>query len=175
MGCLPELQGEVFPKRDQLDDQTQVGNLVRVPFGIHRMTGQRYPLVDPINLQPVSKTVVGTLEYLAEVERISVDRAGELLESLAQRIESAASPHRALSAGFPLAGRHETPTQRLKTRLGDPYDFISQYVELNQDGRGHCPFHPPDYHPSFVVNRADGYWVDFHEVDPRTGRYVGVT
>src|SRR5215213_2341863 len=46
MGCLPEMEVEVFPKRDQLDDQTRVGNLVRGPFGIHRMTGQRYPLVD---------------------------------------------------------------------------------------------------------------------------------
>ncbi len=63
--------------------------------------------------------------------------------------------------------------QRLKAKLGDPYTFISRYVELDREGRGHCPFHPPDRHPSFAVNRADGYWVDFHEVDPRTGRYVG--
>jgi hypothetical protein len=58
--------------------------------------------------------------------------------------------------------------QRLTAKLDDPYDFISRYVELNQDGRGYCHFHPPDYHLSFAVNRADGYWVDFHEVDPRT-------
>ena len=31
----------------------------------------------------------------------------------------------------------------------------------------------PDRHPSFAVNRAGGYWVDFHEVNPATGRYVG--
>ncbi len=63
--------------------------------------------------------------------------------------------------------------QRLKAKLGDPYTFISRYVELDREGRGHCPFHPPDRHPSFAVNRADGYWVDSHEVDPCTGRYVG--
>ena len=63
--------------------------------------------------------------------------------------------------------------ERLKAGLGDPYDFISRYMELNSDGRCHCPFHPPNYHPSFAVNRIDGYWVGFHEVDPRTGRYVG--
>jgi hypothetical protein len=39
-------------------------------------SGQRYPFVNPISLQPISKTVVGTLEYLAEVERIrSIGRA----------------------------------------------------------------------------------------------------
>jgi hypothetical protein len=41
---------EVFLKHDQLDDQTRVGNLVRGPFGIHRLTGQHYPFVDPISL-----------------------------------------------------------------------------------------------------------------------------
>src|SRR5215210_447324 len=87
MGCLPELQVELFPKRDQLDDRARFGNLVRGPLGIHRRSGQRYPFVDPISLQPVSKTVVGTLEHLAEVERISVDRVGELLDVLPQRVE----------------------------------------------------------------------------------------
>jgi hypothetical protein len=41
--------------------------------------------------------------------------------------------------------------QRLTAKLDDPYDFISRYVELNQDGRGYCHFHPPDYHLSFAV------------------------
>jgi len=57
--------------------------------------------------------------------------------------------------------------------MGDPYSFISQYVALDSAGRGHCPFHPPDRNPSFAVNRQAGYWVDFHEVNPSTGRYAG--
>ena len=61
----------------------------------------------------------------------------------------------------------------LKARLGDPYEFIRSYVTLDERGRGHCPFHPPDRHPSFAVNRAHGHWVCFHEVNPRTGRYMG--
>ncbi len=52
---------------------------------------------------------------------------------------------------------------RLKQNLGDPYAFISRYVALDASGKGHCPFHPPDIHPSFSLNRRGGYWVDFHD------------
>ena len=66
-----------------------------------------------------------------------------------------------------------SPLDRLKLQLGDPYRFISRFVELDSSGRGHCPFHPPDRNPSFAVHRQAGYWVDFHEVNPKTGRYAG--
>jgi len=124
---------------------------------------------------PVSKTVVGTLEYLAEVERISVDRVAERLDALPQRFES--------PPGFPRGGsvqarrmRHrQTPMERLKARPGGPYDFISRYMELNSDGRCHCPFHPPNYHPSFAVNRIDGYWWVFMKSIPARGGTSGAT
>lgn len=61
----------------------------------------------------------------------------------------------------------------LKAAVGDLYDFVSQYVDLDEHGRGSCPFHPPDRHPSFAVNREAGYWVCFHEVNPETGHYLG--
>jgi DNA primase len=70
-------------------------------------------------------------------------------------------------------GRHLSPIQRLKEQIGDPYAFISQFVELDERGHGHCPIHPPDVHPSFAVDRQSGHWTCFHEVDPRTGRYLG--
>lgn len=75
---------------------------------------------------------------------------------------------------IPNRGRsRRSPLDQLRERIGDPYAFISRYVKLDQAGRGHCPFHLPDHHPSFAVNRRDGYWVDFHLVNPKTGRYVG--
>ena len=116
---------------DQLDDQTRVGTLVRGPFGIHRMTGRRYPLVDSISLRPVRKTVVGMLEYLAEVERFSVDRAGELLHALPQRVESSPGFSKNASVQAARERHRQTPMERLKARLGDPYDYISRYVDLN--------------------------------------------
>ena len=46
----------------------------------------------------------------------------------------------------------------------------AKFVELDERGRGHCPLHPPDHNPSFVVDRERGHWTCFHEVDPRTGK-----
>jgi DNA primase len=51
--------------------------------------------------------------------------------------------------------------------------FISQFVELDAKGRGHCPLHLPDSNPSFIFDRQSGHFTCFHEVDPRTGRYLG--
>jgi hypothetical protein len=51
--------------------------------------------------------------------------------------------------------------------------LFPQFVELDEQGRGHCPLHPPDTHPSFAVERKTGHWSCFHEVDPKTGRFLG--
>ena len=66
-----------------------------------------------------------------------------------------------------------SPLERVMEPIGDPYAFISQYAHLDASWRGHCPFHPPDRHPSLAVNRNAGHWVEFLAVKPRTGRYVG--
>ena len=47
--------------------------------------------------------------------------------------------------------------QELKRAIGDVYTFVSQHVALDARGRGSCPFHPPDRHPSFAVNREEGF------------------
>jgi DNA primase len=36
-------------------------------------------------------------------------------------------------------------------------EFVSQYVELDANGRGHCPFHD-DQVQSFQVNLTQNYW-----------------
>jgi hypothetical protein len=78
-------------------------------------------------------------------------------------------------AGIPTVGPlgvrarpRRSPIEQIKARIGDPYRFIAGYVQLEHSGRGHCPFHPPDIHPSFAVNKIAGYWTDFHEVNPKT-------
>lgn len=174
LGLLPELHLiEVFPKRDQLDTDSRVGNLVRGPLGIHRMTGERYPFVDPISLKPVSRTVRGTLEYLGEAEPISIDEVSDHLGRFREATRQAqpVGKWEPWPPAAPALGK--SPIEQIKERIGDPYAFIAQFVELDEAGRGHCPFHPPDVHPSFAVNHAGGYWTDFHELNPRTGRYQG--
>lgn len=168
---LTGLEGvEVYPKRDQLDPNTRVGTLVRGPLGIHRLSGKRYPFVDPVSLTPVAATVLGTISYLAEAERVSSERVEVELATIA--IEPIKSPPRPWTSS-PRRSTRQHSIAALKERLGDPYEFIRAYVDLDERGRGHCPFHPPDRHPSFAVNRAGGYWTCFHEVNPRTGRYLG--
>jgi CHC2 zinc finger len=165
LGSLPQLEDvEVFPKQDRLTQDSQFGSLMRGPLGIHRLTGKRHPFVDPISLIPVSRSVLGTIEYLAQAPKVT-----------ASQVEEADIFPFPESAYFPAPERPTrfSPIQRLKEQIGDPYDFISRFVELDERGKGHCPFHPPDHHPSFAVDRHRGFWIDFHEVNPRTGRYVG--
>ena len=44
-----------------------------------------------------------------------------------------------------------------KTGRQRVYDFVGQYVPLDERGRGHCPFHD-DQHMSLGVNREGNYW-----------------
>lgn len=175
LGALPDLQGvEVFPKRDRLDDGSRVGNLVRGPLGVHLLTGEQYPFVDPVSLRPLSESAGGTLERFATTERISASRAAEGLAGLLEEAKQAPSSATGAEPGVPADGDGERVTfGEIKERIGDLYAFVSQFVELDEAGRGHCPFHPPDVHPSFAVDRRRGFWVCFHEVNPRTGRYLG--
>jgi hypothetical protein len=176
LGVLPELEGvEVFPKQDRLSDGG-VGTLVRGPLGIHLLTGRRYPFLDPISLQPTAGSVQATLEYLQGVPRVSVSQAAAGLAGLQDQAPAPAPsevrPHFVQGEPGRDLGRL-SPIQRLKARIGDEYRFISQFVELDEQGRGHCPLHPPDTHHSFVVDRQTGHWSCFHEVDQKTGRYLG--
>lgn len=175
LGHLPKLDGiEVFPKQDRLDGGARLGSLVRGPFGIHRLTGERYPFVDPQSLEPIAHTLGGQLDALATAPRITMARAAELLADLltppSTAIDRSGSPPE--RNGRHRRDQQRSPIERIKTAMGDPYTFIARYVALDHSGRGHCPFHPPDIHPSFAVSRG-GYWVDFHETNPRMGRYVG--
>jgi hypothetical protein len=162
---------ELYPKQDQLTPTRQVGSLVRGPLGIHRLSGARYPFVDPISLVPVASTVATTIEYLERAAKLSFDKAAQIVtsHSLKQGLpEPTISVPRAGAA--PLA--RISPIEQAKQRIGDPYQFLSRFVELDASGKAHCPFHPPDYHPSFALNRATGRWTDFHEYDPQSRRYA---
>jgi hypothetical protein len=173
LGSLPDLEGvEVYPKQDELGGKG-VGSLVRGPLGVHLLTGRRYPFLDPINLQPVSRSVLGTLEYLQSVSRVPASQV-EGWATAEYRSGPIPSIRIAQSAAEPRTGsRRLSPIERLKEQIGDPYAFISQFVELDERGRGHCPLHPPDRNPSLVVDRRTGHWTCFHEVDPRTGKHLG--
>jgi DNA primase len=93
-------------------------------------------------------------------------------EGLADIVDKLSPLSSAKSAVSPAEDR-PSPMARLKAQIGDTYSFVSKYVELDETGRGHCPFHPPDIHPSFAVNKARDFWICFHETNPKTGRHIG--
>jgi len=170
LGALPHLEGiEVFPKQDRLVPG-QVGSAMRGPLGIHRLTGRRYDFVDPISLKPLSATTTGTIESLAEAPRLGPN---EVATHLALLLDEATAPPRSEPPPRfkPYTGNGVVDAENLKQRIGDLRSFVGQYVDLDSAGRGSCPFHPPDRRKSFAVR--DDYWVCFHDVNPRTGRYVG--
>ena len=56
----------------------------------------------------------------------------------------------------PVEAEGETVSDRIKA-AASCYEFISRYVELEPNGRGHCPFHD-DQKASLSVNLEDNYW-----------------
>lgn len=169
LAALPDLEGlEIYPKQDHVREHG-VGSLVRGPLGIHRLTGKRHPFLDHISLHPTAATVQSTLEYLQEVPRLTEARVLDLLE----RLPPPALAERLHEARLRERPQRLTPIDQLKQRIGDQHAFIAQFVELDAKGRGHCPLHPPDAKKSFAVDPQTGHWTCFHEVDPRTGTYLG--
>lgn len=157
---------EVFPKQDELIEDG-VGSLVRGPLGRHRRSDKRYSFLDAVTLKPVGRSLNAQLDHLMEVR---VNSRGKVAEALARldvldnTLHYEPSPERV---------RNGDELAELKAAIGNLYDFVSQYVDLDERGRGSCPFHPPDRHASFAVNREAGYWVCFHEVNPETGHHLG--
>ncbi len=161
---------EIYPRQDELPTGG-VGNLVRGPLGVHQVSGRRYGFLDPAGLKPIGRSLIDQIDYLLTCQVNSVRQVAEVLAVLIRETQRPIQqPTAKAQAGAALKhGRVE----ELKAAIGDLYIFVSQYVELDAKGRGSCPFHPPDRHPSFAVNCEEGYWVCFHETNPETGRYLG--
>jgi hypothetical protein len=157
---------ELYPKQDRLDQRRQVGSLIRGPLGIHRKSGHRYPFLDPVSLRRVSPTVLGTLDYLKEAGKVSVSQAARMLNQdpkpSPEMVETRA---RATASGL-------SPIELVKAKLGDARTFLGHYLELDQAGKAHCPFHPPDKHKSFAINASTGRWTCFHEYDEVGTHYL---
>lgn len=140
---------ELFPKQDLLT--TGPGSLVRLPLGIHRKTGIRYPFIHPDGT-PLASTVHEQIQRLAQPALVPLAVVHVYLTQ-AQPKEIEPQPPIHIPAGV---GAGETLSDRLKDRIS-VYDYVSQYVPLDERGRGLCPFHP-DRHASFSVNAFENYW-----------------
>ena len=163
---------EIYPRQDELP-AGGVGSLVRGPLGVHRLTGERHYFLDPAGLQPIGLSLADQLDYLLSFEVNSSHQVAETLALLITGAEGPPQQGREVAGAETVFEGGEDMVGELKAAIGDLYAFVSRYVVLDARGRGSCPFHPPDRHPSFAVNREEGNWVCFHETNPQTARYLG--
>lgn len=137
---------ELFPKQDELT--TGPGSLVRLPLGLHRKTGRRYHFVQPDGF-PIAATISEQIALLAHPQRVP----DEFLSVAIGQVERSDDAPRLVATG---CGAGETLSERIKDRI-TVHSFVSQYVTLDERGRGHCPFHD-DQHKSFSINEVENYW-----------------
>lgn len=140
---------ELYPKQDRL--LSGAGSFVRLPLGVHRKTGKVYYFLD-LSGEPLLSTITGQIEILANPERVPIDFINYGLTQVHDTQPATPTPYFDVSK----SGVGETLSERLKNTIS-VYQFVSQYVELDVQGRGHCPFHD-DHHKSFQVNDQRNYW-----------------
>lgn len=141
-------QVELYPRQDR----APYGSLVRGPFGVHRLDGRRY-LFDLSG--GVAEQLTALMNVRASAEKfLALDRPQEVRD---MRIAPPPPRYRPARCGSPITRLNE---------ILDVWGLASGVTRLDpQTGMGSCPFHPPDRHPSFGVNRQGGWWICFHGAD----------
>jgi hypothetical protein len=136
---------ELFPKQSKLKDGP--GSLIRLPFGIHRKTGERYGFITPAG-DPLAPT------FPEQIQLLCAPQSVPLAVFTAYRKIGTKTFKKAEIA--PVEASNGMLSQRIKESI-TVVDFVSQFVELSADGRGLCPFHE-DNQQSFAVNAGKNYW-----------------
>jgi hypothetical protein len=140
---------EVYPKQDML--VSGPGSLVRLPLGVHRKTGRKYHFMTRDG-QPLAPTIREQIYLLSAPERVTLPY---ILKVLA-KAPPTPPPKPSLEFHPTATPSGETLSERLKSRI-NVLEFVSQYVELDAQHTGFCPFHD-DQKRSFSVNEAGNYW-----------------
>jgi len=142
---------ELFPKQDLLSNGP--GSLIRMPFGKHRVAGQRYGFFRSDG-KPLAPTISEQIKAFAAPEMVPEDLFHQFqCDEPEQKPES-----------------HPESIQELRGNVIDRIkgsitvlDFIGQYVDLKPVASGAiglCPFHD-DHNPSLGINSKDNYWKCF--------------
>jgi hypothetical protein len=138
---------ELYPKQDELKEG--VGSLVRLPLGVHQRVKKRFYFITPEG-EPLAPSIREQMAILAHPQRVSQD----YIDHAIAQVQSTPLPEKQTFAKVTV--RDETPSERIKAAVS-VYDFVSRFVELDQRGRGYCPFHD-DQHRSFQVEADRNYW-----------------
>jgi hypothetical protein len=152
---LPYCPAEVefYPKQDE---GSGYGSLVRLPLGVHRLTGRRYPFVTCKEGQVtlVASSASATLAWFATIGRARVPDAA-VMPALA-RPGAGQDPAPSLAKTPALASPVSLATIHAWCDAQDPFVLIGRYVRLDRRGLGCCPFgghhaNGRDRHPSLRV------------------------
>jgi hypothetical protein len=143
-------QIEFYPKQDE---GRGYGSLIRLPFGVHRLSGKRYFFVEwtQAPLRPVADSVEGSLLWLASIQRATY-------EPPSPRLAPPISTHYSRQQEKSFSSPYAQTTIRGWCASQNPYGVIGHYVALNVRGVGCCPFgwhheNGRDRHASFKVYR----------------------
>jgi hypothetical protein len=139
---------ELFPKQNEIGEGP--GSLIRMPFGVHRISGRRYGFINSGG-ESRAPTVREQIHALSEPQTVPKDSFDAYREC---------APSEALSSSIGLTENSESVvSERIKSSV-TALEFISQYIDLRpitSGGVGRCPFHD-DHRPSFGVNDEGNYW-----------------
>jgi hypothetical protein len=136
---------ELFPKQDCL--RSGPGSLIRLPFGVHRRSGQRYGFIT-LDAQPIAPSVREQIRILCAPQTVS--------ETAFEAYQTQVPPAPVTPTATAKESQAGTVSQKIKDSVS-VHDFASRFVELSPSGRGLCPFHD-DRRKSFSVNADENYW-----------------
>jgi hypothetical protein len=117
---------ELYPKQSA---SAGVGSLIRLPLGIHRKSGQRYPFIDQAG-RAVARNTEGILAWLPSAAKVSVPMVATV------------APSRSRPVSLRTIGRSGEgyATIREWNAAHDALAVIARYVDLDSRGVGCCPF-----------------------------------
>ena len=146
---------EFYPKQDEGNGY---GSLMRVPFGVHRLSGQRYPFVewDPGGGGvPVASSLHAAVVWLASVERVHHPLVSSL-PTPRRTSTNTSQQEKSFSLRSPTTDLSSPGSIRAWCAAQDPFAVIGRSVVLSSRGQGCCPFgwhHAGgrDEHASFKV------------------------
>ena len=153
---------EFYPKQDAASFE-HPGSLMRVPFGVHRFSGRRYPFLvldgsgAGDRLVSAAQSVAASLDWLASIRRVPVltgdtsgQRDGMAGQHTKKYVANGAGGGGSLDGATP-ASIHDWCDRQ------DALRVIGRYVALDGRGMGCCPFGEhhddgKDSHPSLWVH-----------------------
>jgi len=124
---------EFYPKQDE---GKGYGSLIRLPLGVHRKSGERYPFVQ--------RDETGHLVPLTVAERDRVNWFASIIRMEVPQLEKAQrpTPSPTFSSSAPMPSRANGASSPIRewNATQDPYEVIGSYVVLNEAHVGQCPF-----------------------------------